>query len=79
MCGLSGFIDFNYNSTKSILKQMSDVLHHRGPDDSGYEIIDDRVAQIGFGFKRLSIIDLSSSAHQPMKSGDGNYSLIFNG
>ena len=36
MCGISGFIDFNKKANLDILKKMTDVLHHRGPDDSGY-------------------------------------------
>jgi asparagine synthase (glutamine-hydrolysing) len=40
---------------------MTDALTHRGPNDSGYELIDNNVAVIGLGQRRLSIIDLSSN------------------
>ena len=36
MCGIAGFCDFTKKSTKQTLVNMTDVLHHRGPDDSGY-------------------------------------------
>lgn len=50
-------------------------MKHRGPDDQGVFIED----TIGFGFVRLSILDLSEAGHQPMISADGRYVIIFNG
>lgn len=50
-------------------------IKHRGPDDEGL-LIDENV---GLGFVRLSIIDLSQAGHQPKSSADGRYSVIFNG
>ncbi len=79
MCGISGFIDFNQKSSKDILVHMADALTHRGPDDSGYEFFEENNAQVGFGFRRLSIIDLSAHGHQPMFSEDKNLAIIFNG
>lgn len=68
MCGISGFIDFKGNSSKEILKNMTDALHHRGPDDSGYSVsYATSGAQIGLGHRRLSILDLSTHGHQPMQ------------
>ncbi len=66
MCGISGFVDFNKKSDKNILKSMTDVLHHRGPDDSGYLFEQLDSCNLGFGHRRLSILDLSKHGHQPM-------------
>ena len=38
MCGIAGFCDFSKKSSNDILKSMTDVLHHRGPDDSGMKV-----------------------------------------
>lgn len=63
MCGLAGYIDLKRNKIdEKILWAMTDALAHRGPDDRGIYI--DRF--VGLGNRRLSIIDLSESAHQPM-------------
>src|SRR6476661_1546247 len=70
MCGIAGFIDFKKNSDENILKHMADAVHHRGPDDAGCEIYDAPGASIGFGQRRLSILDLSPLGHQPMHFND---------
>ena len=67
MCGISGFVDFNENSSKEILKSMTDTLYHRGPDASGYQFIEKEKSQIGLGHRRLSIIDLTETGSQPMQ------------
>lgn len=77
MCGIAGFCDFHKNTTASVLHKMTDALTHRGPNDSGYELIDNPNAAIGLGQRRLSIIDLSSNGKQPMHFQ--NLSIIFNG
>lgn len=77
MCGIAGFCDFNKKSTKETLIKMTDVLHHRGPDDSGYSFYENEFAQIGLGHRRLSILDLSSHGHQPM--GYEGLEIIYNG
>lgn len=77
MCGIAGFIDFNKNTSVSVLQKMTDALIHRGPNDAGYEVIDNSYASIGLGQRRLSIIDLSANGRQPMHFE--NLSLIFNG
>jgi asparagine synthase (glutamine-hydrolysing) len=56
---------------------MRDVLEHRGPDDTGIYISNDK--KVGFGFRRLSIIDLSSAAHQPMCNHTKDIWIILNG
>ncbi len=77
MCGITGFIDFSKKTTASVLKEMTDAMHHRGPDDAGYEVYETPKSIIGFGQRRLSIIDLSPLGHQPMHSGD--FIVNFNG
>ena len=66
MCGIAGFIDFNKNTSREVLVNMTEAMHHRGPDDAGFEIYESPNATIGFGQKRLSILDLSPLGHQPM-------------
>ncbi len=66
MCGMTGFVDFNKRSTKHDLKNMTDVLQHRGPDDSGYSFFNECAFQVGLGHRRLSILDVSAHGHQPM-------------
>jgi len=78
MCGINGIIStpgFRSDEVNARLQRMIDLLKHRGPDDTGHFI--DRHAALGHS--RLSVIDLSSSGHQPMFSRDRRYSLIFNG
>ena len=77
MCGIAGFCDFDKKTSASVLHNMTDALTHRGPNDSGYELIDNNNAVIGLGQRRLSIIDLSSNGRQPMHFE--NLTLIFNG
>ncbi len=77
MCGIAGFIDFNKKTDKEIINLMTNQLHHRGPDGDGVRFIQEEGFQIGLGHKRLSIIDLSISANQPMEYI--NLSIIFNG
>lgn len=70
MCGITGFVDFKKNSGIDILRAMTDAMVHRGPDDGGHEVYDASEARIGFGQRRLSILDLSPLGHQPMHFGD---------
>jgi asparagine synthase (glutamine-hydrolysing) len=77
MCGIAGFIDFNKRLNKKLLVDMTDVLYHRGPDDSGYQFIPSSTTHIGLGHRRLSILDLSKHGHQPMQFQD--ISLVYNG
>ena len=59
------------------LRRMADSLVHRGPDDVGYYL--DPHIQLGLGFRRLAIQDLSPAGHQPMASTSGRYIIVFNG
>ena len=76
MCGIVGQVNFN-NSPVSpvVLKRMTDVVEHRGPDGEGHWI----KKGVGLGHRRLSIIDLSPAGHQPMISSDNRYVLTYNG
>ena len=77
MCGITGIISSNSNKVSlSVLKKMTDSIRHRGPDGEG-QWIDDS-GKVGLGHRRLSIIDLSDSAGQPMHYLD-RYSIVFNG
>ncbi len=57
------------------LSRMAQSIAHRGPDDSGLYLD----GQVGFAFRRLSILDLSATGHQPMASSDGQLVIVFNG
>ncbi|HMH20632.1 MAG TPA: asparagine synthase (glutamine-hydrolyzing) [Puia sp.] len=70
MCGIAGFVDFHRNTSVEVLRKMTDSMSHRGPDDAGYEVYDSADLSIGFGQRRLSILDLSPLGHQPMHFGD---------
>ncbi len=76
MCGICGIINFNQEPVKdSSIRQMMQIMKHRGPDDEGVFFENN----VGLGFVRLSIIDLSADGHQPKISSDGRYVLVFNG
>ena len=80
MCGFTGYIDFSGRvAPDGILRGMTDTLAHRGPDDSGIHVETLPSCVVGMGFRRLSIIDLSSSGHQPMVLEDGTMAITFNG
>lgn len=77
MCGIAGFVDFKKQTTEETLAAMACAVEHRGPDGQGIFYTNTASACIGLGHRRLSIIDLSSAANQPMHY-DGLH-LIFNG
>lgn len=77
MCGIAGFIDFKKASGEDVLRNMTNALRHRGPDDFGIEVYDAGSSSIGFGQRRLSILDLSPLGHQPMHFSD--LTVNFNG
>lgn len=77
MCGISGFIDFNNQSTQNILQVMTDAMAHRGPDGGGYEFFQNQTCQVGLGHRRLSIIDLTDTGKQPMQFQ--HWWMTFNG
>mgnify|MGYP003978750757 CR=1 FL=1 len=77
MCGIAGFCDFNKKQDKKTLIKMTDILHHRGVDDSGYNFSNSHFSNIGLGHRRLSILDLSKHGHQPMTFD--YFEIIYNG
>ena len=79
MCGITGFVDFNSTTGKEVLLKMTEALYHRGPDDSGNETFTIPSATLGFGFRRLSILDLSPAGHQPMTDQQTGNCIVFNG
>jgi asparagine synthase (glutamine-hydrolysing) len=95
MCSIFGWIpSVCWRSSDRVHRSMqhvAEVLRHRGPDDRGWILWDRSYnprehsdvspfeARIAIGMNRLSIIDLSEHAHQPMHSADGRYTIIFNG
>ena len=76
MCGICG--QFNFGSLEPVrrrdIETMTKTLVHRGPDDEGYYV----TGSLGFGFRRLSIIDLAGG-HQPMSDQEESVWVIFNG
>jgi asparagine synthase (glutamine-hydrolysing) len=76
MCGICGIVDFGGSGAEAgTLERMTATLRHRGPDDTGTCL----APPAALGHTRLSIIDLSSQAQQPMFSDDRELTLIYNG
>src|SRR3954462_11229779 len=75
MCGIAGVLGPKVDA--ELIARMTRTLARRGPDDEG--IWCDVDVGIGFGHRRLSIIDLSAAGHQPMHSPAGRFVLTFNG
>lgn len=79
MCGICGIVDYSGNKiSKDILAKMCAQMKHRGPDDEGINIFDGDPS-VGLGHRRLSIIDLSSSGHQPIPNEDKSIWVLCNG
>ena len=77
MCGIVGRCSFNSIINQETLIAQRDALRHRGPDDKGIWCSND--SRVGLAHRRLSIIDTSSSGHQPMQNDTGEYCITFNG
>ena len=76
MCGIAGVFNIDGAPVSPIvLKQMTDAIVHRGPDDEGQWT----EGAVGLGHRRLSILDLSRAGHQPMMSVSKRYVLSYNG
>lgn len=76
MCGIAGIFGPGPVDT-GLLVAMTGALSHRGPDDADFWI--DEAAGMGFGHRRLAVLDLSPAGRQPMLSACGRYALTFNG
>lgn len=76
MCGICGKLEFDPQAKVAprLLKAMADAIVHRGPDDEGFYV----TGQVGLGFRRLSIIDLSGG-HQPLANENDTIWIAFNG
>ncbi len=79
MCGIYGYLSRREQVDVGVLRRMGNTLAPRGPDDEGEHIERQAGALIGLGHKRLSIVDLSASARQPMSNEDGTVWLTCNG
>lgn len=76
MCGITGILNLNSEPISiSVLKKMTGVITHRGPDAEGFWVN----SYVGFGHRRLSIIDVSSLGNQPMQTEDGRFIIAYNG
>lgn len=77
MCGIAGIINFQRSEAvdESALRRMCALLAHRGPDDEGFYI----AGNLGFGNRRLAVIDVSEQGHQPLSNEDGSVWVTFNG
>lgn len=82
MCGIAGFFSLGLKEEDqhSLIRRMLSAIAYRGPDESGYILVNDRNGgrSHGLGNVRLSIVDLEHG-QQPMVSADGRYVLTFNG
>ncbi len=95
MCGICGEINIKGFVEPQIIKKMCWVLAHRGPDDEGMvffkngkpleiksnfdQTIGEKHFEVGLGHRRLSIIDLTEAAHQPMGNEDRSIWIVYNG
>lgn len=76
MCGIAGFFSSS-SIDKTVIQNMTDSMAHRGPDANGFYQNENKT--VALGHRRLSIIDLSNAANQPMYSHCGKYVMVFNG
>ncbi|MCB0104395.1 MAG: asparagine synthase (glutamine-hydrolyzing), partial [Caldilineaceae bacterium] len=80
MCGIFGWFGTKPTEYQEVVALQSRLLSHRGPDDQGFATATNAEGHSwGFGFRRLSILDLSPTGHQPMQTDDGRFQLVFNG
>ena len=77
MCGIVGCLALasDADPDQAWVAAATQRIAHRGPDDEGFYSDHD----VALGFSRLAIIDLSQGGHQPMRSPDGRYWMVFNG
>jgi asparagine synthase (glutamine-hydrolysing) len=78
MCGIAGAVGSVDESIEAIVRAMTIAQKHRGPDDSGLYRTNDG-AGVVLGFRRLAILDLTPSGHQPMVDPDRGNVVVFNG
>jgi asparagine synthase (glutamine-hydrolysing) len=83
MCGICGVISGNHTEIEPAVRRMMDAMVHRGPDDDGFELLNVGGTEVGpyagLGFRRLAILDLTRTGHQPMYHPTTGDCLVFNG
>src|SRR5258708_8589976 len=79
MCGIFGVVSRGTLLAGDVLPKAARALAHRGPDDSGTILLNAAYQEIAFAHTRLSIIDLSPLAHQPMQDPAPGNRIVFNG
>ncbi|MBA45865.1 MAG: asparagine synthase (glutamine-hydrolyzing) [Euryarchaeota archaeon] len=76
MCGIAGILNLDGSYVEyKILKKMTDIISHRGPDGEGHWI----EKYVGLGHRRLSIIDPTLAGRQPMQTNDRRFVISYNG
>lgn len=76
MCGIAGVCNLNGEPvSRSLLKSMTDIIAHRGPDGEGHYVD----GSVGLGHRRLAVIDLSPAGSQPMANSTGDVTITYNG
>jgi asparagine synthase (glutamine-hydrolysing) len=75
MCGIVGTVDFHSSVDADRLRDAASTLRLRGPDDSGVWTYEN----VGLAHRRLAVLDLTPSGHQPMISSDGRFVIVYNG
>lgn len=75
MCGIAGILDWTRAPDLATLSRMTDAMAHRGPDAESVVLR----GQMALGHRRLSVIDVSAAANQPMRDESGRYWIVFNG
>ncbi|HEY4188092.1 MAG TPA: asparagine synthase (glutamine-hydrolyzing) [Polyangia bacterium] len=79
MCGIGGILAGDEGTVRQALPPLLAALEHRGPDDSGQELLPMGQRFLGLGHTRLAILDLSAAGHQPMVHPSSGDRLIYNG
>jgi len=81
MCGIVGLYSWRGDIAidARVIVAMRDSMAHRGPDDTGIFLQQRENVRVGLGHRRLSILDLSARGHQPMRSDDEKFCIVFNG
>jgi len=75
MCGITGIYRYKGKVDEKVLLKLSNAVRHRGPDHGSFKIFNN----VGLAHRRLSIIDLSNHANQPMSCCDNRYNIVYNG
>lgn len=80
MCGIAGIVgQISADRMAASLRAMLSCQTHRGPDDSGFEVIETPRGMVGIGNRRLAVQDVSQHGHQPMPNADTGDVLVYNG